>query len=409
MENAKIQDLKPMRYQGKQVEKKDAFFFCCWILQIGVWATLIVTIIFIVKDKKQKKGLIVILIIVYLLYLLFEFLSSDAKYLLNKNSNQGIYEEMKRYFSTPPVIKIHFQCYKYLYKAKTSISGSSIEKEKVIEHDEDYTFPYYSARDVSGLFYLNCEKAYAKKKKFIKLELIEDINFADNISVMDYENKKNAILRQLKLRYPDDSINVEQKRKIPDMIHHNLIKMSEEIPASVNYGLFVIFTILTLAEFYKIYFNTFCIYQKFYVRKIVSTRYNLNQQTYEQFVPQINIFIQQFKFEPNIYNYVDESNKVDYPTQEELEGAKQYNKYVPIFKCSKGDENVPDGVVQSDEPAPLPSGFQGNDVPSPHPANMNGFLDKNNLEKGYSQNNIREVEDDVASKQTTIRGLNPKE
>ena len=38
---------------------------------------------------------------------------------------------------------------------------------------------YYSERDVSGLFYLNCDKAMVKQKRFIKLKLKEESNFSD--------------------------------------------------------------------------------------------------------------------------------------------------------------------------------------------------------------------------------------
>ena len=51
--------------------------------------------------------------------------------------------------------------------------------------------PYYSSRDISGLFILNCQKEVVQNKAYIQLELLEEINFADNISYMDYENVKN--------------------------------------------------------------------------------------------------------------------------------------------------------------------------------------------------------------------------
>ena len=38
------------------------------------------------------------------------------------------------------------------------------KRKKVITKEVDCEMPYYSVRDVSGLFYLNCDKANLKKK-----------------------------------------------------------------------------------------------------------------------------------------------------------------------------------------------------------------------------------------------------
>ena len=115
----------------------------------------------------------------------------------NKSSSQGMYEKMGRHFQTPPVISFHCECYHYETRThvrfdKDGNMDTYTTTEKMVTYRETYNMPYYSSRDVSGLFYLNCDKAYVEKKHYIKLELKEEINFADAISLYDYEKEKSA-------------------------------------------------------------------------------------------------------------------------------------------------------------------------------------------------------------------------
>ena len=96
--------------------------------------------------------------------------------------------------------------------------------------------PYYSARDVSGLFYLNCDEAYIKKKMYITLELKEEINFADNISYMDYEYYKEQFWK--KNRFRDVYMDFNETRKVPGLMHHNLIKLNQNEPCFISFGSF---------------------------------------------------------------------------------------------------------------------------------------------------------------------------
>ena len=103
---------------------------------------------------------------------------------------------MGKLFQTPPEINFHCECYHMVTRIHTSVDkdghvNTYTTTEKVVTYREIYKLPYYSARDVSGLFYLNCERANIEKKYYIKLELKEEINFADAISLYDYEKEKS--------------------------------------------------------------------------------------------------------------------------------------------------------------------------------------------------------------------------
>ena len=99
-------------------------------------------------------------------------------------------------------------------------------------------------------------------------------------------------------RFLDYYMNFNETRTIPGLTHFNLIKLGNDEPFYLNYFFFLIFTILTFAELYKILFNSFCVFQSYKIRKIVSTRYDLNQPVYQEkyssLVPQLNLIEKQY-------------------------------------------------------------------------------------------------------------------
>ena len=333
--------------QGSQKENKCCFTSLCWIFQTICWASLILFIFMYTKDSKSV-DYIVIFGIFYLFYLIIEFCSPTSRYLCHKSSNQGMYEKMGRNFRTPPEICFHCECYHYVNvtyhtRDKNGHTHTHTRREKRVSYRENCIFPFYSERDVSGLFYLNCGKAYIEKKHYIKLELKEEINFADAISYYDYERAKNNFW--MRNRFRDVHFNFWETRIIPGMEHHNLVKLLEHEPCMVNYFFFFIFTLLTFAEFYVIYVDSCCVYQKFKVRKIVSTRYDLNQPMYQTFVPQLDLISNQFQYSQDYYNYVNQNYNLQLPSQEELEVAKQYQNKVPDYQVSNSEGDLQSKVI----------------------------------------------------------------
>ena len=336
--------------QGEQKEHNCVFHFFCWFFQIGVWLGIGVNIFFLVTHNYADVEYYGYggLGFFYFVYLVLEFCSPTSKYLCNKSTDQGMYEKMGIHFRTPPEIRFHCECYHYrtvhyTTRDKDGHVHHHTRTERVVTYRETYSLPYYSERDVSGLFYLNCDAAYIRRKHYIKLELKEEINFADAISYMDYEYEKDRFWRRNRFR--DVHFDFRESRIIPGMNHHNLIKMTASEPCTVNYFFFLLFTILTFSEFYKAYVNSFCVYQKFKVRKLVSTRYDLNQPVYQGFVPQLNLIVQQYDYQPEYYNYINKDYQVKLPTQEELERAKQYQNKVPDYQLSSGGGQIQAGVI----------------------------------------------------------------
>jgi len=372
--------------QGEQKEEneEDACFILVikWIFQIFFWAFIIYLSLSINSNLKSKdKDYIAIfiysalLIAAYISYVVLELKnSSKFKYLCNKITDEGMYQKMRTYFSTKPELSLKCESYHMEERTTTDERGSNTTYVKVVTYSESLSFPYYSGRDVSGLFYLNCDKGIIEKKKYLKLELIVDVNFADAVSYMDYENVKNNLIKRNKLR--DKEIKCYEINTIPGMKNLNLIKLGDSGACCSNCCCFVFFTLLTLAEPYKLYFNSLCFYQKYKIRKLVSTRYDLTQpefeEKYQKLNPQINLINRSFSFESKEYNYLNNDYQVKLPTQEEIQNAEKYKDKIPEYKVStKGD------IIDSPE-----SGYDNN-----NPAPI--ILDENNID-GY---NILEDDD----------------
>ena len=121
-------------------------------------------------------------------------------------------------------------------------------------------------------------------KTYIKLEPLEAINFADNVSYMDYENFRTDFYNRNRLR--DTFMDYSKTKKISGLEAYNSGLIKNEEPYGVNMRFFIIFTIIPLTELYKCYINSYCIDQKFSIRKLISTRYDLNKnQQYDVKTP----------------------------------------------------------------------------------------------------------------------------
>ena len=80
----------------------------------------------------------------------------------------------------------------------------------------------------------------------------------------------------------------------------------------------------------------------------MSTRYDLNQPVYQDFITHIDLITQQYNYEINDYNYLNNDFVVSGPTPEELQKADKYKNKVPDYKISSGGGNIHVGVVLDD-------------------------------------------------------------
>ena len=345
--------------------KKTALDWAGYVFQVLVWIFLILTIIAGAGSKGKGKdrdnevfgnddgdiAIYILFLIIYVAYLIIEFCSTSCSYLMNKSTNEAIYDRMQRIFSTHPEIIFHCECYHYQYRRTRD---GKHYKERITTYREDYSMPYYSSRDISGLFILNCDKELVKNKSFIQLQLLNEINFADNISYMDYEATRSDFYMRNRPR--DYYMDYNEKRIIPNFTEYNLVSIGKQGSNFINIGIFILATLLTCAEIYKYLIDKKCVFQRFTVRKILSTRYDLNgpenNELYQYYMPALDLQAQQYTYQPQEYNYLNNDYEPDLPTQEDIERAAQYNDRVPKYEIENysslnGDIKV--GVVKDEE------------------------------------------------------------
>ena len=380
----------------------------CWILQILVWLFLIFTIVFFVADVSAKIPVLILFIAFYIAYISLEFCSMVCKYLCNKTSENGIYNKVSSYYRSYPVFQFYCECYHYetrkrrvtsTYKGKKRTKVVT-QRVRVTTHRERYDFPYYSERDVSGLFYLDCDRAYISRKKYIELDILSEINFADAISCYDYEVAKDRFWRRNRFR--DRCFHFEESRYIPGLQRNNLVSLSGSEPCCVNCCAFVFYTFITFAEIYKIYYYSLTIRQTYRIRKLVSTRYDLNQPVYEPFIPQLDLISLQYNFQFDDYNYINNNFHLVAPTPQELEKAKPYQSKVPDYKISSGGGKIHAGVIMDDpsyssynlnKPPEAFTSIAGEVALNKNQVNANGDLPQGFDQPGFKFNTAKDDSD----------------
>ena len=339
----------------------DTFGKVFQVLLFGAIALVIVR--YLIIFDIEFSTCVVILVIVYVLYLIAEFCSTTASFLCHKTNEIGIQMIMQNLVRTPPTIEFYCECYHY--------SGSSVvvlnpprrgggrsrggrkrhgrRRTRIVTWRETVTFPYYSARDVSGLFQLNNSREAAMGKVYVKLELTPEINFADELTYMDYEIFRNDFYYRNRSR--DQYMDYRESRYVPGLNTFNLINIRKNEPCGINICMFVFFSIIPLAEFYKCYVNSFCLEQQFRIRKLISTRYDLNMDQYQYFIPSFVIPDQQYAFDSKSYNYKNKDFKVKKPTNKEIRRASIYKDKIPKYECvsyTSINGQIKVGVVQDD-------------------------------------------------------------
>ena len=248
----------------------------------------------------------------------YAYVDTFPKYL---NNNEGIEKKMNDLFSQSPKIELTVECYHTLYSG-----DSEIDK---VTYKENVKFDYYSWKDISGIFILgNIE---AQNYPFIKLYLEQEIYFSDSISIYDLNQMKDNLIEKNKEK--DKKISLIDNRTIPGFDKYNLICIDPK-NAHCLYFNKILFNILIfippLCVLYIFYLESKCHYQRFIIRKVISTRKDLNNdEKYNLMIPGLKYNGELIKYENtgNINNNYD----LKEPTKEELDKSMEYNNLVPNF------------------------------------------------------------------------------
>ena len=339
------------------------YTFLSWFTTFLVWA-LLGLLIYIIKTEVAFAALVgALFLISYALHLLMMFRSPTIRHLANKVTETKLHTKMGEHFRSTPEITFDSLCYHYRDRKCYPQNGPSTIQ--VLTYREIFKLPYYSTKDVSGLFILNAGETKENSKPYVQLKLDAEINFADAISYSDYIYQKEAFWQRNRFR--DLLMSFNEERTVPGLKNESLIKITDKEPPCISFCLYVLFSLLTFGQFYKTYVNSFCMFQRFKIRKLISTRYNLmneeHLQQYSSLNPEVRMFQEQYSYVPRETGYTFEGNKYWAPTEDELENAQQYQQYVPNYPSQSVGGTV--GIVQD-----IPQ-FQNVDYNQPPPAYAN--------------------------------------
>ena len=159
---------------------------------------------------------------------------------------------MNLIFSGKPKIRFdcvcyHFETFTQNYTDSQGRTQTRTVTVRVNSHYDSFDVPYHSTRDISGPFVLDVEKANLNKKYLIKLQLNLIIDWADGVSVSDYEKYKSDFVERN--RHFDKYMDLDEKRTVPGFNTYNLVTINDN--CELNIFWYILFTFLAIVEIYK--------------------------------------------------------------------------------------------------------------------------------------------------------------
>lgn len=264
-----------------QTKKDDCCSTCrmvfSWIIQLALIAQLILMGLSLTYVIPYTMAYVVTVSITYVLYIIFELCSSTFSYLMNISESQSIHSTMQKLFETPIRIIFNVTCYHYEWRTHYNGKRRTTTREKVITFVGSKDFVYYSWLDISGHFLLDTKEAIMNDEiLFIKLRLDDSYECFDQYTNMDLNVQRNQYF--MENRYRDVYMDTSTTSNLPGKEDYNLVKVSEkETPFFFGKCWFLFFTfIIPVAQIYKYYISHYCSNQYFEIKKLISTRINLN-------------------------------------------------------------------------------------------------------------------------------------
>jgi hypothetical protein len=236
---------------------------CAWAFQLLIWGYIVLVIIR-AHTFSNYWGAIILFIIIYVPYIVFALYSRPYEYLCNVEQENYLADYIKQLMLSPIKVCYNVVCFHH--------TGTSKNRKKITTRDSIEPFDYYSWRDISGTFSLTNERGSCLY--YVKLHLGCDVQFADTMTNVDFDNMKEALINQYSTT--DKYCDVIPKVTMEGLHEFKLIKIRDSEPPLIGTGWYMMFTCLCVVELYKLYFDLFCETKDFDITKVISTRNNLN-------------------------------------------------------------------------------------------------------------------------------------
>ena len=335
-----------------------------WIIQSLLWILLILYILskkieYFKNNISQKNILTYILIICltvnFIIYIISNILFSKTfLFLLKKNKSKKLKETLQNNINKLPKIIISINCYHIGNKTPGNDSDININYSEdsnyinttnesfqtiISTYNENKEFKYYSCRDISGEINLDNDIVQQRNYIFVDLNLNFEIIFGDTITMYDYDIFKNKILTENQWR--DVHIECNEKKKFDLDFENKIIQIDDTNSEYINWQLYLIFLIIGLIEFYKLYIDRYVIIKNYTIKKVISTRNIINKDFFKYLEPKIVFHGENFFINENNETFINNDYVPKNITKSEIEESKKYESLLDKeFKKDINDEKL---------------------------------------------------------------------
>jgi hypothetical protein len=279
-----------------------------------------------VNNKLYNYFLLGILLLLYILYLIMTFIKSPIVTKLWKQAipSNKIRDFFEQKFKSPPLFWM-------------TVQTSIISNSKIIHLDDD-KFYYYSFKDVSGLIEL--------PTSICRLEIIHEFSPGDTITHMDYLNQKSKLYMKNVGR--GEMVRYVEKRTTRDQIDNVLLNTDSCLCCCcLSKLLFILSVVLCLSFLYHFLFYCCVSKKQIRIRKIFSTRYNVNEGIFQNQTAQMKPaimrkgIIEGFNEEETCGIFPNHQRSP--PTQQDIALAQGFESEIPKYKILRTIEEY--GIV----------------------------------------------------------------
>lgn len=290
-------------------------FIWDWLIQISLWVAIGAVIIIIITVKEIEKNtnidiskktnetinyiLVILMGVLYITYCINNTIFSNTFKLLFSNKKSLLLEySLSKIFKSKPEIKFYIECFHKETRKSTDHSdtedisrvsnitlNNNGESKNINTYEECFEFSYRSCRDVSGSLDISEENEKGRKKYFIDLSLNFEIFFSDQLSAYLYDKAKRSFIKEN--RWRDARIHFREVKIIEGLFGQKLLKIKEEQPIMFKWYIFLVFTVFSLSEIYKLILKMYTHEAKFTIKKLISVTEVLEDTKYKEDIPKL--------------------------------------------------------------------------------------------------------------------------
>lgn len=284
-----------------------------WITNLLFWGAIVfIGVSYGLDLSSSLKSVSIILAALFgLIYYGNTFICSYCSYLSNQMKMDKAYDSLDRAFKKPPRILMGIECYHYTKSRKSGNNrgGRGRNKSnfrsstggKVVTHKAWEDFHYRSWRDISGEFKLDISEASRNEDVcFLLLDLSVEAHYANDGTSEDHQRKKHDfIVRNLRR---DRCRRFYEQHTVEGLQPTAMVQLTDSLPCCFGLCYFVIFGLLSFNAIYSTYLDSYCHRQSFVIKKVVSTRTDLQanelQSQYAYYDPRFVLQKQVITFAP---------------------------------------------------------------------------------------------------------------